>query len=111
MTAPKDRGSKYRFKKTASETKKVYFEEKGKRKVCAITGEKLSGTSSGQKGKVSKESKSQRRPSVPFGGILGGKAREEVFTELGKVAAGIKTLDQVDEKYKKYIKQAIKRVE
>ena len=69
MTAPKDRGSKYRFRKTSSGTKKVHFEEKGKRKMCAITGEKLHGTTSGQKGKVSKESKSQRRPSVPFGGL------------------------------------------
>lgn len=111
MTKPKDRGRDFKHRKTMSGTKKVFQKAKGKRKTCAICKTKLLGTSREQKGVVSKESRTQRRPSAPFGGILSGKAREEVFIELGKVAAGIKTLDQVDEKYKKYVKQAIKRIE
>lgn len=111
MTKPMNRGRKYKMRKTSSETKKVHFKGKGKKKVCAIKGIALSGTSKEKKGKMSKESKTQRRPSVPFGGILSGPAREEVFIELGKVAAGIKTLDEVDGKYKKYVQQALKRVE
>jgi ribosomal protein L34E len=79
-----NRGKKYRHKRTSSETKKVFFEEKAKKKVCAIKGVNLSGTSRETKGKISKESKTQRRPSAPFGGVLGGKAREEVFIDPSK---------------------------
>ena len=31
--------------------------------------------------------------------------------ETGKVVAGIKEIDDVEQKYRKYVKQAIKRVE
>ena len=111
MTKPMNRRRKFKMRKTSSGTKKAYIDEKGKKKTCAIKGVVLSGTSREKKGRISKESKTQRRPSVPFGGILSGPAREEVFVELGKVAAGIKTLDQVDGKYKKYVQQALKRIE
>lgn len=111
MTKPKDKGRKFKHKKTMNETKKEYFIGKNKKKKCAITGFNLHGTASEGKGKIRKLSKTERRPSAPFGGILSGKAREEVFIEIGKVAAGIKTLDAVDEKYKKYVKQGIRRVQ
>lgn len=111
MTQPKDRARKYKKRKSSSGTKKVHFNEKSQRKLCAIKGTPLSGTSRETRGMISKESKTQRRPSVPFGGILSGAAREEVFIELGKVAAGIKSVDEVDEKYRKYVKQSLKRVE
>jgi ribosomal protein L34E len=111
MTKPKDKGRKFKHRKTMSETKREYFTEKNTRKRCAITGNILHGTASEAKGKIKKLSKTQRRPSAPFGGVLSGKAREEVFIELGKVAAGIKTIDAVDEKYKKYVKQGIRRAQ
>ncbi len=94
--------------KTPSKTKKFYFRDIKQKKNCAITGKKLLGTSN--KGS-SKESKTQKRPSVPFGGILNTKAREQVFIEVGKVVVGIKGIDDVDEKYKKFVKQALKRAE
>lgn len=93
-------------KRTPSKTKKFYYREKSKKISCAITGKKLSGSS-----KASKKSKTQKRPSVPFGGVLSGEAREQVFVELGKVIAGIKTIEEVEQKYRKYVKQAMKRVE
>ena len=100
MTKPSDKGRKFKHKKTMSETKKEFFDKKNKKKRCAITKNILHGTAREGKGKIRKLSKTKRRPSVPFGGILSSKAREEVFTEMGKVAAGIKTIDMVDEKYK-----------
>ena len=75
---------------------------------CAISKKPLAGTSKKAK---SKESKTQRRPSVPFGGVLGGRERGKMFIELGKVLAKIKTIDEVDQKYRKYVKQAMKRAE
>jgi ribosomal protein L34E len=111
MTKPADKRRKFKHKRTMSETKKEFFDANNKRKRCAITGNILHGTAREGRGEIKKLSKTERRPSVPFGGVLSSKAREEVFVEMGKVAAGIKTLDAVDEKYKKYVKQGIRRAQ
>jgi ribosomal protein L34E len=96
--------------KKPSKTGKEYFRGKDSKKKCAITGKVLSGMTH-EKTKRSKKSKTQKRPSVPFGGILGSKAREQVFIETGKVVAGIKKIDEVEQKYRKYVEQAIRRIE
>jgi ribosomal protein L34E len=102
------RTMKRKFVKTPSKTTKVYYRDGKQEKNCAITGKKLSGTTSK---KASKESKTQKRPSVPFGGILSTKARKQVFTEVGKIKAKIKKIDDVDQKYRKFVKQVLKRAE
>ncbi len=99
---------KRKSKKTPSKTKKVYFRGKKQEKNCGISGKKLQGTSGK---KSSKESKTQKRPSVPFGGVLCSRAREKVFIETGKIKAGLKNINEVEQKYRKYVKQALKRVE
>jgi ribosomal protein L34E len=109
MVRRSDRTKKAKFVKTPSKTKKEYFDEAPKKKRCAITNQVLSGTE--RNIKPIKSSKTQRRPSVPFGGILSSKAREIIFTELAKVTAGIKTIEEVDFKHRKYVKQVEKRVE
>ncbi|MBT7241787.1 MAG: hypothetical protein HN878_04830, partial [Candidatus Diapherotrites archaeon] len=58
---------------------------------------------------ANKKSKSQKRPSVPFGGVLSSKPREQVFTEYGKVMAGVKTIDEVGQTYRKYVKQIMEK--
>lgn len=88
--------------RTPSKTTTHYSRKKSKKISCAITGKKLAGTHK------DKKSKTQKRPTAPFGGILSGKAREEVFIEVGKVMAGIKKINDVDQKYRKYVKQIIK---
>jgi ribosomal protein L34E len=100
------RTMKKKAKRTPSKTKEFYYRGKNVKATCAITGNTLAGTK-----QCNKESKTQKRPSVPFGGVLSSKAREAVFTELGKVVAGIKEINDVDQKYRKYVKQAMKRVE
>ena len=102
---------KRKARKTPSGTKDTYHKNKPSKVTCAVTGECLKGVPHARKSKVSKLSKTKKRPSVPFGGVLSSKAREQVFIETGKVVAGIKTIDDVDEKYKKYVKQAIARTE
>ncbi|MDD4250723.1 MAG: hypothetical protein PHX27_00860 [Candidatus ainarchaeum sp.] len=108
MVEPRKRTMKRKYVRTPSKTKRVFYREQNQEKNCAITGEKLLGTSNKQS---SKESKTQKKPSVPFGGILCTKAREQVFIETGKVIAEIKDIDDVDQKYRKYVKQALKRAE
>lgn len=103
------RSKKHKSVKTPSKTTKEYFKGKAKKQTCSITGKTLQGMTH-EKTKRSKKSKTQKRPSVPFGGILSGNARENVFIELGKVLTG-KNIDDVDQKYRKYVKQVIKRAE
>ena len=100
------RTMKRKSRKTPSKTTKEYFRGTNTNASCAITGNKLAGTK-----QSNKKSKTKKRPSVPFGGVLSTKAREQVFIELGKVVCEMKTIDEVDQKYRKYVKQAIKRVE
>jgi ribosomal protein L34E len=110
MVKPADRRKKSKKRRTSSKLRTEYFKGNSSRQKCAITGEVLSGVPLAKKGKISKYSKTQRRPSVPFGGNLGSKAREEVFTEVGKVLNG-KDINDVDHKYRTYVKQAMKRAE
>lgn len=97
-------------KASSKSTVEHYRGKKGSAK-CAITGNKLAGTHTSTKGLANKKSKSQKRPSVPFGGVLSSKAREAVAIETGKVKAEIKTIDDVEQKYRKYVKQLMKRAE
>jgi ribosomal protein L34E len=109
MVAPWQRRLKKKFKKSASGSKPERYSEKKSITKCPITGKKLSGVPNTTKAGLSKKSKTEKRPSVPFGGILSGKARQEVFIELGKVVAGIKEINDVDFKYRGYVKQVLNR--
>ena len=110
MVKPSEKAMKRKSKRTPGGTKETFHKNKPSKLTCAVTGDCLKGVPHAKKSKVSKLSKTKKRPSVPFGGILSSKAREQVFIETGKVVAGIKTVEDVDEKYKKYVKQAITRI-
>jgi ribosomal protein L34E len=111
MVSPQKQRQKYKYKKSSSETKREYFDGKHKRQVCSLTGKKLHGVPHETKCGMLKHSKTEKRPSAPFGGILSGEARAKVFIEMGKVLADVKKIEDVDEKYRKYVKQAMKRAD
>lgn len=111
MVKPHEKAMKRKARKTPGGTKDEFHKNKPSKLTCAVTGDCLKGVPHASKSKVNKLSKTQKRPSVPFGGVLSSKAREQVFIETGKVVAGIKTIDDVDEKYKQYVKQAMMRIE
>ncbi len=101
------RSMKKKSRKTPSKTTTEYFREKNSKRICPINKTALLGVTHDQK-KARKQSKTQKRPNVPFGGVLSSKAREQVFTEVAKIKAGIKELNDVDQKYRKYVSQAMK---
>ena len=111
MVNPGKARMKRKSKRVSSASKVEHYRGKKGIPRCAVSGEKLAGTHTSTKGLASKKSKSQKRPSVPFGGVLGSKAREQVSIELGKVKAEVKTIDDVEQKYRKYVKQLMKRAE
>ncbi|MCR4368335.1 MAG: hypothetical protein NUV67_00330 [archaeon] len=73
---------------------------------CAITGKGLSGTTNQSKSSIGKLSKTSRRPSVAFGGVLSSKARREVWENFALVAGGRKKIEDVPTTIRKYVKQA-----
>ena len=111
MVSPQKRRMQYDKKKTPNGTKRVYFKGKHKKIRCAITGKVLSGVPHEKKVGLKKHSKTQKRPSAPFGGVLSGEGRHEVMIELSKVKAGIKEMADVDIKYRKYVEQSKKLAE
>jgi len=111
MVNPGKARMKRKSKKVSSKSKVEHYRGKKGIPKCAVTGNKLAGTHTPTKGLANKKSKSQKRPSVPFGGVLSSKARKQVFDELGKVKAEIKTIEEVGQKYRKYVEQAMKRTQ
>jgi ribosomal protein L34E len=111
MVAPGKRRMQYKQRKSASGTKREYFKGKHKKQTCAVSGKVLAGVPHETKSGHSKHSKTEKRPSAPFGGILSGEVRAQVAVEAGKVHAGVKKMDDVDEKYRKYVKQLMKRAD
>jgi len=109
MSTKNTKSKKYKYVKSTSGSKREYFKGKHKKQLCAITKKALSGVPHEDKVGKGKKSKTEKRPSAPFGGILSGEAREKVFIEMGKVIAGIKKLEDVDQKYRKYVSQVIGR--
>ncbi len=77
---------------------------------CAIEGTRLPGVAGGKVSSIRKLSKSERRPSVLFGGLLSSKARDLVFEEAIKVKFKIKSIDDVSVSLKKYVKDAINKM-
>jgi len=60
--------------KTVNGTKTRYDRRKPKAGVCSVTGETLKGVPRALPGKMKNMSKSQKRPSRPFGGVLSSRA-------------------------------------
>ncbi len=75
---------------------------------CALTGEKLMGVPHGKNvAQVRRMTKSGRRPSVMFGGILSSAARRSVISESAAIWSGAKKLTDVDLKSRKFVEQAL----
>lgn len=110
MTKPYQRTLKKKIRKAPSKKRRIFIREKPSKKKCPVTGETLKGVPHARKCEANKKSKTEKRPSVPFGGVLSSKAREQVFIETGKVIAG-KPIEEVETKYRKYVKQAFERFE
>lgn len=109
MPSKNKKSKQYKYVKSTGGSKREYFKGKHKKQLCALTGKVLSGVPHEGKVGKGKKSKTEKRPSAPFGGVLSGEAREKVFVEMGKVIAGTKKLEDVDQKYRKYVSQVIGR--
>ncbi|MBU0635435.1 hypothetical protein KKE06_00215 [Candidatus Micrarchaeota archaeon] len=85
---------------------------KASKKRCALSKSVLHGTTHGKRiARVRKLSKTQKRPTGIFGGILNSKERKHVIEEAIKVKLGIKTMDGVSLKERNFVEQALQQLE
>ena len=111
MPTPGERSKKKKFRKTITKTKIVYVKKKAKKQTDPITGKKLAGVPHGKKKGKLNIAKSKKKPTGMFGGILSGESRKKVIEETIKVKLGLKKLENVPIKEKKFVEQAKKKIE
>ncbi|MAG21980.1 MAG: 50S ribosomal protein L34e [Candidatus Diapherotrites archaeon] len=104
MTSPGQKTKKKKKRRSAKGSKEYYVREKTSKRQCGVCGGILQGVPHGKKdSEVRKLSKTQRRPSVPFGGVLCTKCRRIVAVEKAKVENDLKKIKDVDLKLRKYL--------
>ena len=85
--------------------------EKTGKHVCALCGRPLHGVPHGRRpSQVRKLSKSERRPERFFGGVLCSECARRVLDDAFYVKTGVKRIEDVDLKERKFVEQALKAV-
>ena len=105
MPTPGQKTKKKKFRRTISGKSKVFFTRKktAKRK-CGLCGNILHGVPHGKtRTEVRKLSKSQRTPSVVFGGVLCSGCRSRVVEDAVKVNINLKEIGSITPKERAYV--------
>jgi ribosomal protein L34E len=106
MVSPGKRFMKKRFVKITKGVKKEYKRFKPKAQGCAICEIPLLGVPRD----TSKLSKTEKRPSIIFGGVLCSKCRDSVFDQTIMLKIGLISENQVGLTERHYVKEALHRV-
>ncbi len=97
--------SKYR-RMVKSRSKKVTVRKKPSHGRSPISGERLHGVMHGSTNSQRKRAhKTHKRPSVPFGGILGPRDRAHVFEALAQVRNGQLSINEVDARVRPFVRK------
>lgn len=106
MPKKSDRTKKKKFRKTGSGTKRIFVKDKPGKHKCALCPRVMHGTPHGKtSSQVRKLAKTKRRPTALFAGILCNKCRGTVVEEVAKIEAGAKSMNDVELRLRKYVKQ------
>lgn len=102
MPLPKNRSTKYRkmMRKTAKGPKPVFIKRISFRASCAVCKSKLAGVKPG--------SKTEKSVFRKFGGHLCHSCTSHVIKEASRVKEKIKSIDDVELIYRKYVQQIVK---
>ncbi|RLG70185.1 MAG: 50S ribosomal protein L34e [Candidatus Iainarchaeum archaeon] len=107
MVRPGQKTKNKKYRKTPGGESKVYFERDRHGKAsCALCGSTLAGVP--RQDEVKKLSKTERRPSTIFAGVLCNKCRSIVLEEAIKVKHNIKSMQDCKISIRPYIEQALK---
>lgn len=107
MVTPAQRHLKKKFVKVTKSTKEIRFRDGSKGHKCALCGKQLQGVPKNPK----KLAKTQKRPSILFGGILCNDCRNSVFDDAIMLKTGLIEEKDVSFKKKNYVLQAIKHID
>ena len=107
MPTRSDRAKKTKFrKKPGAKSERIFVRGKTGKHVCALCDKVVHGTPHGKTAaEVRKLSKTKRRPTGIFAGLLCNQCRAQVASEAAKVEAKIKSLEDVEVRLKKYVEQ------
>ncbi|PIU22347.1 MAG: 50S ribosomal protein L34e [Candidatus Diapherotrites archaeon CG08_land_8_20_14_0_20_30_16] len=108
MVAPGKRNLKKKFVRTVKSTKEYRFREKPKGAYCALCNKKLQGV---PRGDLRKLSKTEKRPSVLFGGILCSDCRDSCFDDAIMLKTGLIKDSDVSFSKKHYVKEAVAKIQ
>jgi large subunit ribosomal protein L34e len=109
MVDRQTRMKKKKYRRTpGSKTVVHYTRHKITKAECPVTKKRLHGTGNQTKSSIRKLSKTRKRPSVKFGGVLSAKARRTIWDEAALVLLGKKNINDVSMTIRKYVKQALK---
>lgn len=102
-----ERAKKTKFKKkTGAKSERIFVRGKTGKHVCALCEKTVHGTPHGKTAaEVRKLSKTKRRPTGIFAGILCNKCRAKVAGEAAKIEAKIKKPGDIEVRLKKYVEQ------
>jgi len=99
------------YKAPSGKSRQRYKEKKGKLLVCKGCGNRLHGVPHAlKKHKLGKLSKTQKRPSALFGGLLCSSCRSDVMQEAVLCMDGQKSLNQTGLREKKWVEMAIQSI-
>lgn len=110
MVKPGQKTKKKKYRKTPGGKAKAYFERKRHGKAsCALCGNALAGVP--KQDEVKKLSKTERRPSAIFAGVLCNRCRNTVLEEAIKIKENIKNMRDCKITLRTYVEQALKLLE
>lgn len=112
MPRPADRWRKRTFARTPSgETAMRFKDKKTSERTCGLCEEELHGVPSGKKtSEVLAMSKTQKRPSRIFGGVLCSSCTTKIIEEATMVKTKQKELSEVSFSEKKFIEMALGKI-
>lgn len=109
---PKDRTAKKVFRKTPKQTKCIAAKKKAGKLHCSICNRIMHGTPSGKGiAATRKLSKTEKRPSAIFAGLLCNKCRTIVLEEALKIKYAGKKKEECSIKLGKFVDEAMKKIE
>jgi len=102
-----ERAKKTKFRRKASgKSERAFVRGKTGKHSCTICGKVMHGTPHGKTtAEVRKLSKTKRRPTGLFAGVLCNKCRTRVAGEAAKLESKTKSLDEVEVRLRKYVEQ------
>ncbi len=110
MTKVSQRRLKKKIRKSPGRKSKISYKRKKRSFAkCALCKERLKGVPPESRKK--KLSKTKRRPSVMFGGILCSKCREKIIKKAALRKYKLTRDEEIDLREEKFIKQAEKAIE